>query len=123
MTIYPENLSPILDRIDPTFGRVIDCESGWWSLIERAHKELVAIDPDYRVYQIKEKFGTLRYYFAMSSPIFAEPMNAVVNYYERCSASTCEVTGKPGVLMFKAGRYRTLNKSFLDEGWTEVESI
>lgn len=123
MTIYPENLKPILDRIDPTFGRFIDCDSGWWPLIEKAHQELLAIDPDYRIYQIKEKFGTLRFYFAMSNPMFSKQMNDIVAYYERRSASTCEVTGQPGVLMSKDGRYRTLNKSFLEQGWTEVESF
>jgi hypothetical protein len=34
---------------------------------------------------------------------------------------TCEKTGKPGLLMEKGGRFKTLHPSFMSEGWTPVE--
>ncbi len=33
--------------------------SGWSPIIDRLHRELLALDPDYVLHQIKEKFGTL----------------------------------------------------------------
>lgn len=40
----------------------IDTPDSWLPVIEKLHKDLLAIDPDYRVAQVKEKFGRLRYY-------------------------------------------------------------
>lgn len=42
--------------------------------------------------QVKEKFGTLRFYMAMSDP----EMDALIREAEKESAKTCEVCGKPG---------------------------
>jgi hypothetical protein len=36
---------------------------GWMYVVERLHKEVVAVFPEYRVVQVKEKFGTLRFVF------------------------------------------------------------
>lgn len=123
MNEYPDDLRPVLERIDPTFGRTIDCDKGWWPLIVKMHQEMAAIDPDYRIYQIKEKFGGLRFYFAPSGPLFSPQMLDIANYYERRSYSTCETTGNPGVLMRKDGRLKTLNKSFVSDGWEVVEEF
>jgi hypothetical protein len=117
VTKYPESLEPILERIDPTFGKVISCESGWWGLLEAIHREFESVDPDYRLYQIKEKFGSLKVYFAPSSPQFAEHLLEIAVRYERVSQLTCEVTGGAGQLMVKDGLYKTLSRSFMDEGW------
>lgn len=121
MTIYPDNLKPILDKIDPTFGRMLECDSGWWDLIEDLHNEINEIDPDYRIYQVKEKFGALRFYYAPSNPDFKDRIDSIVARYERISLLTCEVTGKPGQLMFRDGVWKTLHRSFFDEGWESAE--
>jgi hypothetical protein len=38
---------------------------GWWPVITATHKAMLAIEPDYKIAQIKEKFGGLRYYWDM----------------------------------------------------------
>lgn len=120
VTTYPESLKPLLDRIDPTFGKVISCDSGWWGLLESLHREFLEVDPNYRLYQIKEKFGSLRVYFAPSSPQFEERLSAIASRHERISQLTCEVTGKAGQLMVKDGRYKTLSRSFMEDGWEQA---
>jgi len=123
MTLYPKELQPILDKIDPTFGRSIDCDAGWWPLIEELHEEISEIDPDYRIYQVKQKLGGLRFYFSASNPLLSSTVQQVVDRYEKLSFTICEKTGKEGQLMNKDGQYQTLNQSFMDEGWQKVESF
>ena len=87
----------------------IDCDDGWLDLIADCHSELLAIDPNYTVFQIKQKFGTLRYYAEPSKEKFAKKFRTVINNYEQLSAQTCESTGTKGVLMKKGGWYKTLD--------------
>lgn len=69
---------------------------GWAWIIEDAHKQLSYLDPTYSLEQVKEKFGTLRYYFEPSEGIYDEdPMRAkimfdLVSYAELMSSSNCE---------------------------------
>lgn len=63
---YAEGLERILRRIPDGWGRWIGCGPGWYPLIVELDRELAALDPAYRVHQVKEKFGTLRYYFSPS---------------------------------------------------------
>lgn len=121
---FPEYLEPILSRIDSSFPRDIECGKGWWPLLADLNAKLAEIDPDYRIYQIKEKFGGLRYYFAPSFPDRAGPMNILVREYERKCAETCEATGKEGILMIRNGYFKTLHESFAgSNGWEITESF
>lgn len=121
---YPEYLQPVLDRISPNYGVFISCDKGWWPLIAKCDKELSLIDPDYTVFQIKEKFGGLRYYYSPSNPLHDEKMAEIISKYEKICSMTCEVTGKHGYLMRKGqrglGLLKTLNEGFLYEGWEKV---
>jgi len=117
---YPDFLQPVLSRINPDYGVVISCESGWWNIISKCDKELSSIDPDYTIFQIKEKFGGLRYYFSPSNPEYAAKMEEIVQKYEKICSMTCEVTGRHGYLMKKSFRYRTLHDSYIQQGWTKV---
>lgn len=71
---------------------------GWVPLVDELHSKVLEIDPDVRVDQVKEKFGTLRYYF--SSDLY-DQVEAVVREYESRSAVTCETCGGPGYLQGK----------------------
>jgi hypothetical protein len=68
---------------------------GWKRIVEETDAKLAYLDPKYKITQIKEKFGTLRYYYETSkrSQLVWEIMNAVVREAERESATTCEVCG------------------------------
>ena len=65
---------------------------GWKSLIKELDSKLSELDPNYRIEQVKEKFGGLRYY------IFSDSENTDKMYdleveYERKSFKICEYCG------------------------------
>ena len=94
----------------------ISIDEGWYRLVLDCHNEIVRIDPEYTIHQIKEKFGALRYYCELSESYWETPVderatiNAVIARYEAISRVTCEATGKSGVLMKSPGGwFKTLN--------------
>jgi hypothetical protein len=46
---------------------------GWMPIILDLNEKLTKLDPEYRIMQIKEKFGTLRYYFDRSGTTDTRP--------------------------------------------------
>lgn len=70
---------------------------GWWPLIQEVHEKLLAIDPNYKVDQVKEKFGGLRYYWSSDLDMY-DQFNAIVGEAEERSTTICETCGKPGKL-------------------------
>ena len=84
---------------------------GWALIVMKCHRELQHLDPGYRIAQIKEKFGGLRYYFDSSVPydsITYDIMRCVVNESEAQCARTCELCGAEGTLRNNGGWYKTL---------------
>lgn len=79
----------------------VECGPGWRCLVEpliaRCRAEGVTI------LQIKEKFGTLRFYVAGAD----DTLYAVINAAEEFSATLCEECGKFGKLR-QGGWWRTL---------------
>lgn len=80
---------------------------GWAHIIEQCHDELVELDPNYRIVQVKEKFGGLRFYFNHGKEIAFDAVseqaketwdkiNKIVDKYEALSYKVCENCGKPG---------------------------
>lgn len=59
---HADDLRKILSRIPERWGRWISCSRGWYPMIIELDKKLAEIFPDYELHQVKEKFGTLRYY-------------------------------------------------------------
>ena len=101
--------------------KYIECESGWYDLIEELHNKLLTIDPNYRIDQIKEKFGLLRYYFTTENSY--DEMNKIVDEYEAYSGQVCEFCGDPGKLAnfggwFKTSCVKCLEKSAQDNPGT-----
>lgn len=44
-------------------------DTSWYPAIRQAHLELLALDPDYKILQIKNKFNGLRYYYQLSENV------------------------------------------------------
>ena len=106
-------IDALKEKIVPKYSQSIDVDEGWYQLVIDCDKELTAIDPHYQIFQIKEKFGGLRYYFHSSQSDILKAMNKVVSKYEAIAAKTCEATGGPGVLMKSIGGWRkTLNPEY-----------
>lgn len=80
---------------------------GWSRLLDELHARLVALDPDYGVQQIKEKFGGLRFCASFSEPVRRQCL-ALVAEAERRSQHICERCGEPGELRMERARRLTL---------------
>lgn len=79
----------------------VEVGKGWHSIIIPLIKE--CNEKGIVITQIKEKFGTLRFYVAGCSDEMWEKIEAA----EKLSATTCEDCGKPGKLI-SGGWLRTL---------------
>jgi hypothetical protein len=110
-------IEKLKEKIAPGWLQVIQVDEGWYQLVIDCDRELSLFDPHYKILQIKEKFGGLRYYIKPSETCY-EPrrLNDVITKYEEIAAKTCEATGKPGVLMKSIGGWRkTLNPEYAAE--------
>ena len=74
---------------DPFFFEI---GSGWYGLIKNLIVELLEAGWDKEVHQVKQKFGTLRFYTGRATDKIYE----IIREYERVSAITCEVCGEVG---------------------------
>jgi len=80
------------------------CPTGWQPLVTTLCKYLIAIKADISIIQIKEKFGTLRFYYQLNakSPVNKAELEleshiaAVVQFAEYCSGTICQNDGNPG---------------------------
>lgn len=95
---YAGALEKILRRIPPRWGRWIDVEAGWYPLIIDTDTRLAAIDPDYVVHQVKEKFGALRYY---CHPGSEDPDPGVCDAFD---AITAQAEGSSHCLVRRGGQ-------------------
>ena len=74
---------------DPHFFEI---GSGWYGLIKNMIGEMIEAGWDKEVHQVKEKYGTLRFYTGGAT----DKMYEIIREYERVSAVTCEVCGEVG---------------------------
>lgn len=104
----------------------ISCENGWFQLLdylcstlehmlnERNRRRRVANLEEsphtLRVVQIKEKFGTLRFYvqgIPSDSKTEINAFSAVISFAEKMSETICELCGAPGSLESNGGWWTT----------------
>lgn len=73
--------------------------------------------PAVTVEQIKEKFGSLRFYYNGGNDQIA----GMVAFAEHLCGETCQETGKPGSLYVKSGWYQCLNHKYAEKyGYVKV---
>ena len=108
----PKLFNVLLAKFPDPLGQVYpECGDGWFSLIYELLLSLEALEENIHVAQIKEKFGTLRFYTYGHS---AEA-DSLISATERTSGSICEYCGLPGSL--RGGRWlRTLCDACADNG-------
>jgi hypothetical protein len=78
-------------------------DDGWRELLERAcariRKAVRADGGPFRATQIKEKYGSLRFYWSgRLSPEARDRLEEAIDLAEARSATTCEICGGPGRL-------------------------
>jgi len=85
------------------------CDDGWRKIVEDLTEAIAKVDTQHivRVFQIKEKFGTLRYYvnFDTKNEGLWKTVNDLVSSAEKLTATTCEICGQPGILCVKKDGY------------------
>lgn len=103
-----------------------ECEDGWFEIIKELSLKLEPIieklpeeqrEFTYAV-QVKEKFGTLRFY--MNS--YTDEMGELISEAEKKSETTCEISGKQGKLMTDAGWWKTLSEEE-EKKWKEKRNV
>lgn len=86
-------------RSDGHYGVDLEGSDGWKKLVLEADSMLSFIDPDYKIQQVKQKFGGLRFYFGTEkSGVEYSIMYAITEYIESRSRFVCEHCGEFGRL-------------------------
>ena len=85
---YPDNFRECFD---------FWINKGWEPLVEKLIDMVVAVKPDIKIVQIKEKFGALRFYVDSAN----EDVHYLIECAEQASERTCEVCGKEGKIVGK----------------------
>lgn len=94
----------------------ISVSDGWKDLVLETDALLAHIDPDYKISQIKEKFGLLRYYFQTeASGMDLKVMYAITSNAESRSSFVCELCGKFGMLRDDRNWIRVLCNNCAEE--------
>jgi hypothetical protein len=91
-----------------SFG--FECGEGWYPIIEDALEKLHKLDEEIYVEQIKEKFGTMRFYISNGS----DEAFKITEEAEKKSETTCEICGEKGEL--RSGGWL---KTLCDKHWAE----
>jgi len=86
-----------------------ECDDGWFELLYDLSREITEHcaatgEPVPLVVQVKEKFGTLRFYADNTS----KAVDDIIVKYQKKSGEVCELTGAPGKLCHRRGRLKTL---------------
>lgn len=111
---------------DKAYGQSM-CGKGWNDLIGAVYDEIAACGRDLpdvkvQVVQVKEKFGTLRFYHdTVEGPtegreVVQARIESAVRAAETLSAATCEECGAPGELTRRNSYLQTLCKAHTRPG-------
>lgn len=89
-----------------------ECGDGWFQILNALSKAITesarrnGVDiPE--VVQVKEKFGTLRFYLGAISSEISDEVERLIEDAEHDSAHTCEICGQPGQLRSDGGWMKT----------------
>jgi len=108
---FPGIFTKVSPPLTPFDQRGIECGDGWFDLVEclsqtlTQHKTFHPKENQFRVSQIKEKFGSLR--FHLSGPC-SEEVLGVLDFATNMSARICEQCGHPGNTRHDQSWVRTL---------------
>ena len=79
----------------------IECDDGWYCIIDALCENIQKLGYNIKATQVKEKFGTLRFYTDYSN----DTIDNLIELTENCSAKTCEVCGNSGQIMSTSGNW------------------
>lgn len=94
-------------------GGYVEFPDGWFNIVYALHRKLVFLDPEYRVTQVKEKFGGLRFYADTvldSDDVRYSIFYDLISAAEYSSERVCQVCGDYGSTISGCGWQVTLCK-------------
>lgn len=134
MTIeHSEVEAKLVARIPKGWGSYVRCGTGWYELLNDLDSKVAYLAPDYEIHQVKEKYGTLRFYYdgPAKDDMTKEIVRDLVAHAESLSSMICELCGS-GATQFRTkfdysvktrcrgGWYKTLcNTCAIAEGYPE----
>ena len=86
------NLDKVFSRFSDKWSKNIETGKGWYSIIIELNEELVKIDPNYKIYYIKEKFGGLRFNCSLHN----DKATKLIDKARNKADITCEKCGSNG---------------------------
>jgi hypothetical protein len=96
------DLKPILENLGVEWPKCAAyCGQGWVGIITKLTEDLIAMGWDRELLQIKEKFGSMRYYIDAGTP----EMYSRIRQAEEQTAKTCENCGNPGKIGLHGGHW------------------
>lgn len=100
---------PIRKHVHPEDPYWCVLPEGWTDIVCKMNEHLEALEPDYILHQVKEKFGGLRYYtHTPNRPNDRDDLfHIIVSYYETLSFTICDQCGEHGTRWIKDGYVRT----------------
>ena len=108
MTQINEIEQRLISRIPKPWGRYISCNEGWYNILDELDVKLSYLDPYYKINQVKEKFGTLRFYFETTEDgLVRDIMHDCVDAATYASSYTCEYCGSKQGKMQEGAWYKT----------------
>ena len=109
----------LLARIPQGWGKYISCREGWYPILEDLDKKLAWLDPEYKIAQVKEKFGALRFYFDTEAGATTRSiMYDCVSAAEYKSSFTCEYCGTTATVKLREGGWV---KTLCDDCWVKKQ--
>ena len=83
-----------------------ECDKGWFPMLDELCKNIQDTKPpkNFEVMQVKEKFGTLRFYVQHAN----EKIHKLIKESEEKSHSMCEMCGEPGEIRKREFWLKTL---------------
>jgi len=93
---YDRMSDDLKKRVDEGLGCGSYVLSGWAKIINELNEDIAKIDPDYKVDQIKEKLGGLRYYVKLSEDLgqtARDTIYTLIREAEDEAYETCDVCG------------------------------
>lgn len=109
---FRDRLAGLMMRIPARWGRYLSYDRGWDRIVAELSDSLARLSPYFEVHQVKEKFGSLRFYAepgALSCDLtedVRQEFRRLIGEAEGKSASTCDVCGADGELCaYKGGSW------------------
>lgn len=113
LRLHTKDILHMLSKFDHRFPAVIDVGPGWIHIIAKLHNAIFLMNPTYKIAQVKQKLGGLRYYIDLhfqqneDSANLKKIINNLIYVAEHQASETCELCGQPGKLTNKNHYYIT----------------